>query len=578
MNWLNRLTTKKALSIIILFGIVVLGNSLFNNFVGDDYPQIINNPTTQNIHNLFNFFSGSVFYSGGAEKLGGNYYRPLMNTSFSLIYTFFGSNYFMFHLFQLTIIIANAYLLFLVFSYFFKKHVSLILAIIFLIHPFNSETTFYIAAMQDVLFFFFGILAFRITQKYDSPKHIAYITLLIFASLLSKETGLLFIPLILVFTFFYKRKIFGTVIASLALVSATYFLLRTHAIGVVAATTPNAPIERLDLIHRMISMPSIFLFYIKTFLLPINFAVSYQWVVSKIDFQNFGLPLAIDTLFLLGVLSGVILLFKRKNKLLVPYIMFAMIFLSGVMFHLQFYPLDQSVADRWFYFPSVGLLGILGVFISLLIKKYQTKKLFYFAILIIFILSLRTIIRSFDWRNDIMLSTHDIKVSPQAWGLENELSFAYAKKGDYERAKLHALKSIKIFSYIINYTSLGASYTSLGQYENAKNAYIEGLKYGDNFQAYENLAGISMIKNDNKDGAEFIKSKALPRYPRNGIIWMDLAIIKYRNGDIEEAKLDITQAEIHNPDPIINFVYNAIMNNKKLTLTINKGRVTYHYE
>ena len=38
------LTTKKAVIIFIIIGVVVFFNSLFNPFQGDDYAQIVNNP------------------------------------------------------------------------------------------------------------------------------------------------------------------------------------------------------------------------------------------------------------------------------------------------------------------------------------------------------------------------------------------------------------------------------------------------------------------------------------------------------------------------------------------------------
>src|SRR5476649_2551083 len=89
-------TTLKALHFIVIIGLIVFCNGLFNNFVGDDQQQITNNPIIQTLQNLPLFFSGSTFFYGGS--LAGFSYRPLLSTSFALTYAVFGPNAFAFHL------------------------------------------------------------------------------------------------------------------------------------------------------------------------------------------------------------------------------------------------------------------------------------------------------------------------------------------------------------------------------------------------------------------------------------------------------------------------------------------------
>jgi len=60
---------KKSIVFLLLTGLIVYLPSLFNNFVGDDFLQIVNNTTVHSLRNFFQFFSGSTFASGVAIRL-----------------------------------------------------------------------------------------------------------------------------------------------------------------------------------------------------------------------------------------------------------------------------------------------------------------------------------------------------------------------------------------------------------------------------------------------------------------------------------------------------------------------------
>src|SRR6266550_635536 len=111
-QWLakiNKLTAWQAAIIIAVIGFAVFFTGLKNPFIGDDIDQIVDSIPVHSIANLPLFFEGSTFYMGqGLAPLGGVYYRPLMITVFSLIYTLFGPHPVFFHLFQLTLIIASS--------------------------------------------------------------------------------------------------------------------------------------------------------------------------------------------------------------------------------------------------------------------------------------------------------------------------------------------------------------------------------------------------------------------------------------------------------------------------------------
>src|SRR5450631_3180367 len=88
---INRITTIQAALIFLIVGFAVYGLGLNSPFQGDDIDQIVKNVPVHSITHVKLFFEGGTFYAGnGLAPLDGHYFRPLMPTVFSLIYTVFG--------------------------------------------------------------------------------------------------------------------------------------------------------------------------------------------------------------------------------------------------------------------------------------------------------------------------------------------------------------------------------------------------------------------------------------------------------------------------------------------------------
>lgn len=569
-------TAKKAVAFLVIIGFIIFFFGLFNNFVGDDNTQIVDNPSIQSLSNVPSFFFSNRLDIGGKTRLGGLYYKPMLDTTYTIIYSISGATPFLFHFVQLLLFIANSILLFFILKQFFNLRLSFILSLIFLVHPINAESAFYIADVQEVLFFFFGASSFLILLKRESPKAIIFASALLLLSLFSKETGILFFAISLIYIFLYKRKIFlpflGTSIVSFLI----YIILRIHATGLTPKTVINAPIERLDLAHRLINAPSIFLFYVKTFIFPLNIAGSWQWAYTNITFYNFYLPLLIDVLILGGIFASVYYLYKKfPKKHLRLFTFFAVWFIIGVMFHLQIYPLDQTAADRWFYFPVVGVLGMIGVAVSTLKLKQNSKWVVIISVVLVSLLSLRTFVRSFDYRNDFTLATHDANVSKDSYNAEYIISRVYYSQNKLQLAKEHALKSIALFPYITNYTNLGAIESKLGDYAAAKKAYLSALRYGQDSLPYENLASLALVYGNRDENINFIKNVSLRKFPKDGPIWFDLALLDYMQGNNKSANQDLQKARLYYNSPTVNFIETIFSSNKKIEIEAQNGNVQF---
>src|SRR5258708_7385934 len=306
------LTTKNAIIAIILVGFLLYFHSLQNGFVGDDKSQVIDNPALHSIVNIPQFFSGSTFDNGG--QLTGIYYKPLMSVFYATIYTFFGPNPFYYHALSLIIHISNSILVFLVLKYFLSKRSSFILALVFLVHPINSQSFLYISALQDVLFFFFGMFTLWVTENFKPTIfRIFLVVALLFLSLLSKETGILFFPIIIFFKYLFEKRLVTLLILGETFIFGTYAFLRIRAIGLHPAITASSPIQTLNLFDRLKNTPGIIIFYVKTFIFPKDLALSWQWTVQKNGTLYSFLPLVIVILLIvLFVCLGFI--FKKVDQ------------------------------------------------------------------------------------------------------------------------------------------------------------------------------------------------------------------------------------------------------------------------
>ncbi len=520
---------------MIAVGIIVFFLGLFNGFAADDLRLIVGNPTVQSIANIFDFFRGSIYYESGEQPLKGIYYRPLMLTFFALNSSIFGVSPFPLHLLQVSLHIVNSILVFYLFKYFFSNKLSLFLSLIFLVHPINSESVLHISALQENLFFFFGVSSLLLLM-YKKEGRSVYILapLLLFLSLLSKETGILFLLMIAAFILLYQKDKISKALPFIVPV-AIYLLIRIPAVGLIINRPKPSPIAYADLQERILNIPSLINFYLVRFVYPKDLVFVYNEVIKGINFTNFYFPLIIVLVcFLLGAGLGVFVWVKRKSERL-TFLFFVTWFIIGLGLHLQIIPLDLSASERWFYFPIVGALGVIGILGSMVdFKLDRIRKIIpIIAVLLIVLLSIRTIVRSYDWRDNFTLASHDIRISKNDYLIHGSLAYELAKSGNLEDAKRELKKSIELFPHaIIYYNNYCSIQAIIGQKNNDKKSLLEGIaclegitKKFDSERIYKRLIPL-LFQNNELKKAEHYANEAIKRYPDNASFKLYLDEIK----------------------------------------------------
>ncbi|MDO9027396.1 MAG: tetratricopeptide repeat protein [Candidatus Roizmanbacteria bacterium] len=476
----------KKILVIVVLGFLIYCLSLSNGFVWDD----------------------EVMFQKAGSIPNTVYFRPAISAVYSTIYNVFGPRPFFFHFFQLIFHIGTAILIYYLFRRFFKETISLILALIFLVHPANVEAVSFASAMQEVAFTLTGIIGLYlfVSSENLSIAKVFSATFLLLIALLMKETAIVFFVLVFCYLVLFKRKQ-NNVLVSYSIFAVillmVYLLVRFSSGNTYVQGQGLFPIMRVSLATRLINIPSIILYYLSKFFYPINLAIAQHWVIKSPSFINFFLPLILEILLFL---SAVIYSIKKKDK---TFVFFFLWFLVGLVPHLQIIPLNMTVAERWLYFPMIGLLGMIGIIAS----KIKNGQIILIMVIILF--SLRTFFRTLDWRNGLTLYSHDIK-DTSSFDLQNNMGVELFRIGKFNQAKKYFEISTKLAPYWwVNWNNLGAIYEREKNYPKAVKYYQKAIDNGQYYLAYENLAKILVLHGNNQKKTEDFLKKALEIFPEN---------------------------------------------------------------
>lgn len=541
-------------------GFLVFFNGMFGQFIWDDKIYIIGNSELSEF-NIIKLFGENIFNKAV-------YYRPIPAVYFSFLVNLFGSNTFFYHLTQVLLHILNSILLYVIFKEFFQKKLSLFLSIIFLVHPVQVESVSYIAASVSPLFTLFGLSALivLIKLKTSNIKMGVMLAILFLASILTKETGIVFCIICFLYAYLYKKDLMWITIFSSILSVVIYFLLRFtvgHVFFDKSLVLP-LPMMEMPFINRLLHIPAIIFSYLSVSFFPWILSSNQHWVIVNISLRNFWIPI-----FGVGLFVFILVILGRKvyhKQLWSPYIFFTAWFSLSLAPHLQIVPLDMTVAERWFYLPLIGLLGILGIAISNIENKKRVIKVIYIVLGIIIVLfSLRTMARNIDWQSPLYLYSHDLKYDPDNFDMQNNLGNELFLAGDLKNAKIHFEKSIRLSpAQSINFTNLATVYAVEGQYEKAFLYYGKAISNNPNYYpAYEKTAFV-YLKLKKYDAAISFSRKAINQFPKQSLLYIFLAEAHYRKGENKDALQAAQKAYSIDSSDYNRFIIESIQNNKPI--------------
>lgn len=441
------------------------------------------------------------------------------------------------------------------------------MALIFLVHPLNSQVVFAIPSMQDVLFFFFGIFGLWVLINRNSTKSLWVVAGLALLSLLSKEVGVVFILIDLLYLWLFGRNRLKMLSCIFLAPVIVYLVLRAHAIGLFTGRTNIAAIDHLSFAQRIFTTPSLLQFYITKFLMPWKLATRYYWAYSNFSFSHFLVPLIIDML-VIGLLVFLGLKVRNDAKDFKVYIFFGVWAAVGILPYLQLVPLDMTACANWFYFSMAGVLGMLGTYIASREWPTSSRSLVVAVGLVLAILGVSTIIQGSYYGTSLKLAQHDLENSKEDYAAYGEVAKGLIDGGKYAEAVGYAKHSVELQPTLFNYQNLGVALQYTGDNDGAIQAYESAAKYGSQATLYENLALLALESNDTTKAGKIFE-QAVSAYPNSFKIWLFYALFQDSQGNNSQAQASVTNASKFGQVP--QQLYEAIMNNQPFSLPLPKS-------
>jgi tetratricopeptide (TPR) repeat protein len=457
---------------LALLVLAVYANSLGNGFVSDDVAGFANNKNIGNISNVFSsplHFSVSAFFQFVAYHLGG--LHPVTFRTINILS-------------HLGVVV----LIYMILALSLNKKVAAIAASIFAVHPILIESVSWISGGLYSIYAFFFLLSFLFYLfSQSSKKYFKYAVIFFILSVFSSEKAL---ALFLVFALYelsfgnlkynWKKMVpFFSISLALLLVYTAKIGYRTSAIEAQSYQQSSG-----GMYNPFIQIPIAIGSYLKLILWPARLTL-YQTEMSFSQIQFLFL------LFVLLAYLGALAWSWRKNKAIFFWLAFFAITLLPT---LTPFKISWIVAERYAYLGTIGIIVAFAVLAEKFLKLNENAKTVgYFALVVIVAsLSVRTVVRNRDWRNEDTLWFATAAIAPSGQQIHNNLGDVYARQGDLSKAAEEFKKAIEINpNYADAWHNLGNTYGQMKQTDLAIESYKKALIINPTlWQSYQNLAAI----------------------------------------------------------------------------------------
>jgi tetratricopeptide (TPR) repeat protein len=490
---------------IIIATSILYAASLKNGFVGwDDGTLILNNPiiTTFTFHSIYQAFT----------SFDPELYVPLTTITFQLNHLIAGLNPFVFHLTNLVLHITNALLVLWIARLFnLQKTTAFIIALLFAIHPINTEAVAWASARKDVLsalFLLWSIAAYlKYTQEASRRWYIISIALCALG-LLSKITVMMLPAILLLIDWYLDRPIDRRALTEKIPHAALSIIF------IVIALFGKSVTGTAFIWEKLLMGAKATIFYLLKFFAPYGLSVVYPYT-QPISIRTPDILLSVIVSILITALCIGALLRKHWKAPLFAWLWYVLLLLptfnnaaKGRNELLDIY----FASDRYAYVALIGILLLIGFNLDRVIKKFSTATISVVAIIVV-ILGITTYQQSLVWENTLTLFRHAEIFYPNSY---------------------------------IAHSNIGTELYNQGKIDDALNEYHKALNIRDDSVTWFDVGQIFLVKGQN-DKAETAYQNSIKASPLRIEAYLQLGKLLVQEGKIAEARTVFQQAEENVP-------------------------------
>jgi tetratricopeptide (TPR) repeat protein len=497
--------------VLVILPLFIYANSLTNAFHYDDFHSLVDNPHIRKLENIPFFFTSARTTSVRADF---GHYRPVLFSTYALSYALGGYDYDpgMFRVFNLVFHILNGLLLFAVFRSILRPDASVgttedgrvsgntaaafFGALLFAVHPLNTESINYISCRSNVLATTFYLAGVGLFVWYAGSASTRRRTVFYAGSLgcfglglLTKEIvitlpAILMLLDILILNPDAKTFDFKTLFSR----HAAFWMVAGLHISLIFTVGFKPMYERRDAITNLIIQTKAMVFYLWLLVFPRGLSISH-------GFDTTGKPSAAywGSLLIIGGILFLAWKLRMRYGLLSFTILWYFITLIPTSSVIT---LKIPVNEHRVYLPGIGFAVAVGFLVDYAGRRARMgrrlapplSKLFVPAFLAVTVVSsISVMVRNQTWKTPKGVWEDAVKKCPSNAHAHANLGFAYGNLGRYTEAVEAYKQAIRLRpddasahfnlgDYASAHFNLGHAYVKLGRYDEAIEACKQAIR------------------------------------------------------------------------------------------------------
>lgn len=566
------------ITLLLLVGFGLYLNTLQAPFIFDDFVCIVNNPAIRNLKYFFDFDLVRTLHI--PEDIKNSFaLRPVVYLTFTLNFLVGGMNEFGFHLVNTAIHLGSAVFVYLLARVTLcragmilspRDHLlPLLIALLFLVHPIQTQAVTYTAQRFTSLVAFFYLAALLLYIQSQLAQRLLWrrccygLALLVTVlAMKSKETAFTLPFILLLYDLFFLSGTFRQrgyrilpFLLTMAIIPATLFWLTAETSGQSVNASMNlvnfASVSRWDYLQSQFGAIVVYLLLL---FLPIgqNFDPDYRLAQGFFSWRAGGALLLL--LSLVGAAFGLAWRSFREAERSGERIIAFGIFWFFVTLSIEssIIPIDDLLLEYRVYLPSFGIFLALVTALALAVQRQRLSWRGSMAatLVMIFLLATATVARNHLYRDKIRFMEDIVSKSPDkprahsilgvAYQLTNRLDAAegefqkvlqlrtndantmvnlgnvYLLQARFPEAIAQYQRSLELLpNNPLAHCNLGLCYLNLGKWVEAEQELLAALANNPNFRdGLRNLAHLYEILGRNEEAVVHYR-KLLQFFPED---------------------------------------------------------------